>query len=172
MQTGPRTHKVRGLFVFLARGFLESGQHLKEVHVSKDQSKQVREEVSNGAVDQCIAELAELVAERCGRPVTSSYVREEFQALVEEIRARAVAMDAPRQSTTRLKTVSGPAGEGAFEFRSDPPPAPEAHESRAVAASGTSRVVSLDDARRVFDALRSEESSGDGPREDLQRAIA
>jgi hypothetical protein len=142
--------------------------------VSKDQSKQVREDTSNGAVDQRIAELAELVAAGC-TTVTSRYVREEFEALVEEIRTRAGdgGVDptrAPRQSTTRLKAVPGPADASAFEFSSDPLPAPDAQEDAA--ASGVSRVVSLDDARRVLEAIRSEESSGGGPREDLQRAIA
>jgi hypothetical protein len=169
-QTGPRTQKVRGLSFFWP-GNVSSPSSIEEDHVSKDQSKQGREEASQCAVDQCIAELAELVAAGCSKPVASSYVREEFEALVDEIRARADEGErAPRQSTTRLKAVPGAAEAGSFEFKSDP--RPDADDGRAVETSARARVTSLDDARRVLDAIRSEESSGGGPREDLQRAIA
>ena len=59
---------------------------------------------------------------------------------------------------------------GNRQFKADP--RPDADESCSVKAPGMARVASLDDARRVLDAIRSEESSGEGPREDLQRAIA
>lgn len=139
--------------------------------MSKEHSKMDREDAAGAAVDQRIAELAELVAAGCRTPVPPSYVREEFEALVDEIRARASegTVRAPQRSSTRLKHA--PEGKhpaaGSFEFRSDPLPAREGQ-----AEGGRPRVVSLDDARRVLDALRSEESSGGGPREDLQRAIA
>lgn len=145
---------------------------MKEDHVSKEQSKKDREDATGAAVGQRIAELAELVAAGCRTPVPPSYVREEFEALVDEIRARASegAVRAPQRSSTRLKHApegTSPAA-GSFEFRSDPLPAREGQAQ----GGGRPRVVSLDDARRVLDALRSEESSGGGPREDLQRAIA
>ncbi|XXY49614.1 hypothetical protein WME91_00465 [Sorangium sp. So ce269] len=139
--------------------------------MSKEHSRKNREDASSEAVDQRIAELAELVAAGCGVPVASSAVREEFEALVHEIRARVSegVVRAPERSSTHLKGAR-PGGDGAeasFEFHSDPPSAragsdPQAH----------SRVVSLDDARRVLEAIRREETSGGGPREDLQRAIA
>jgi hypothetical protein len=142
---------------------------VKEDHVSKEHSKSDREDPAGAAVGQRIAELAELVAAGCRTPIPSSYVREEFEALVDEIRARASegTVRAPQRSSTRLKHAPegrSPAA-GSFEFRSDPLPAREAE-------GGRPRVVSLDDARGVLDALRREESSGGGPREDLQRAIA
>ncbi|WP_437728789.1 hypothetical protein [Sorangium sp. So ce861] len=139
--------------------------------MSKEHSRKNREDASSEAVGQRIAELAELVAAGCGMPVASSAVREEFEALVDEIRARASggAVRAPQRSSTHLKGARpGGAAEASFEFHSDPPSA----RPGATSAAGSSRVVSLDDARRVLDALRREESSGGGPREDLQRAIA
>ncbi|WP_437737932.1 hypothetical protein [Sorangium sp. So ce1335] len=139
--------------------------------MSKEHSRKNREDASSEAVDQRIAELAELVAAGCGAPVASSAVREEFEALVHEIRARASggAVRAPQRSSTHLKGAhpGSAAAEASFEFHSDPP---SAHAGADLQAS--SRVVSLDDARRVLEAIRREESSGDGPREDLQRAIA
>jgi hypothetical protein len=146
--------------------------------VSKEHSRKNREDASIEAVGQRIAELAELVAAGCGVPVASSAVREEFEALVDEIRARASggAVRAPQRSSTHLKGARphGDAAEASFEFHADPPSARSDVDQRAKPASapGSSRVVSLDDARRVLDALRREESSGGGPREDLQRAIA
>ncbi|AGP37010.1 hypothetical protein [Sorangium cellulosum] len=139
--------------------------------MSKEHSRKNREDASSEAVGQRIAELAELVAAGCGTPVASSAVREEFEALVDEIRARASrgAVRAPQRSSTHLKGARpGGAADASFEFHSDPPSA----RPGAAPAAGSSRVVSLDDARRVLDALRREESSGGGPREDLQRAIA
>ncbi|WP_437563842.1 hypothetical protein [Sorangium sp. So ce542] len=139
--------------------------------MSKEHSRKNREDASSEAVGQRIAELAELVAAGCGMPVASSAVREEFEALVDEIRARASggAVRAAQRSSTHLKGARpGGAAEASFEFHSDPPSA----RPGAAPAAGSSRVVSLDDARRVLDALRREESSGGGPREDLQRAIA
>ncbi|WP_437948175.1 hypothetical protein WME98_47115 [Sorangium sp. So ce296] len=139
--------------------------------MSKEHSRKNREDASSEAVGQRIAELAELVAAGCGMPVASSAVREEFEALVDEIRARASrgAVRAPQRSSTHLKGARpGGAAEASFEFHSDPPSA----RPGAAPAAGSSRVVSLDDARRVLDAIRREESSGGGPREDLQRAIA
>ncbi|WP_437910237.1 hypothetical protein WME95_21020 [Sorangium sp. So ce327] len=146
--------------------------------MSKEHSRKNREDASIEAVGQRIAELAELVAAGCGVPVASSAVREEFEALVDEIRARASggAVRAPQRSSTHLKGARphGDAAEASFEFHADPPSARSDVDQRAKPASapGSSRVVSLDDARRVLDALRREESSGGGPREDLQRAIA
>ncbi|WP_437330430.1 hypothetical protein [Sorangium sp. So ce381] len=146
--------------------------------MSKEHSRKNREDASIEAVDQRIAELAELVAAGCGGPVASSAVREEFEALVDEIRARASggAVRAPQRSSTHLKGARphGDAAEASFEFHADPPSARSNVDQRAKPASApsSSRVVSLDDARRVLDALRREESSGGGPREDLQRAIA
>ncbi|WP_437873108.1 hypothetical protein [Sorangium sp. So ce363] len=150
--------------------------------MSKEHSRKNREDASIEAVGQRIAELAELVAAGCGVPVASSAVREEFEALVDEIRARASggAVRAPQRSSTHLKGARphGDAAEASFEFHADPPSARSNVDQRAdlrakpASAPGSSRVVSLDDARRVLDALRREESSGDGPREDLQRAIA
>ncbi|KYF59092.1 hypothetical protein [Sorangium sp. So ce854] len=140
--------------------------------MSKEQhSRKNREDASSEAVDQRIAELAELVAAGCGAPVASSAVREEFEALVHEIRARVSggAVRAPQRSSTHLKGTrpGDAAAEASFEFHTDPPSARAGSGQQAA-----SRVVSLDDARRVLEALRREESSGDGPREDLQRAIA
>ncbi|WP_437803334.1 hypothetical protein [Sorangium sp. So ce693] len=146
--------------------------------MSKEHSRKNREDASIEAVDQRIAELAELVAAGCGGPVASSAVREEFEALVDEIRARASggAVRAPQRSSTHLKGARphGDAAEASFEFHADPPSARSSVDQRAKPASApsSSRVVSLDDARRVLDAIRREESSGGGPREDLQRAIA
>ncbi|WP_437683077.1 hypothetical protein [Sorangium sp. So ce131] len=142
--------------------------------MSKDHSRKNREDASTEAVGQRIAELAELVAAGCGMPVASSAVREEFEALVDEIRARASEGEirAPQRSSTHLKGAR-PGDEHAaasFEFHEGPPSAHVGPERGA--AAGSSRVVSLDDARRVLDAIRREESSGGGPREDLQRAIA
>ncbi|AUX43066.1 hypothetical protein SOCE26_045060 [Sorangium cellulosum] len=148
--------------------------------MSKDHSRKNREDASTEAVGQRIAELAELVAAGCGMPVASSAVREEFEALVDEIRARASEGEirAPQRSSTHLKGTR-PGDEHAaasFEFHEGPPSAHVGRVGRGGpekgAAPGSSRVVSLDDARRVLDAIRREESSGDGPREDLQRAIA
>ncbi|WP_433936949.1 hypothetical protein AB3662_20040 [Sorangium cellulosum] len=144
--------------------------------MSKEQhSRKNREDASSEAVDQRIAELAELVAAGCGVPVASSAVREEFEALVHEIRARASGggVRAPQRSSTHLKGArpGGAAAEASFEFHSDPPSA-RAGSNPQASAPAFSRVVSLDDARRVLEAIRREETSGDGPREDLQRAIA
>ncbi|XYI03255.1 hypothetical protein ACMHYB_27235 [Sorangium sp. So ce1128] len=137
--------------------------------MSKEHSRKNREDASSEAVDQRIAELAELVAAGCGAPVASSAVREEFEALVHEIRARVSGgvVRAPERSSTHLKGArpGGDAAEASFEFHSDPPSARAGSDLQA-------RVVSLDDARRVLEAIRREESSGGGPREDLQRAIA
>ncbi|WP_437538432.1 hypothetical protein WME79_20955 [Sorangium sp. So ce726] len=146
--------------------------------MSKEHSRKNREDASVEAVGQRIAELAELVAAGCGGPVASSAVREEFEALVDEIRARASggAVRAPQRSSTHLKGARphGDAAEASFEFHADPPSTRSNADQRAKPASApsSSRVVSLDDARRVLDAIRREESSGGGPREDLQRAIA
>jgi hypothetical protein len=146
--------------------------------VSKEHSRKNREDASTEAVGQRIAELAELVAAGCGVPVASSDVREEFEALVDEIRARVGggAVRAPQRSSTRLMGARslGDAAEASFEFHADPPSARASADQRGEQASAPSpsRVVSLDDARRVLDAIRREESSGGGPREDLQRAIA
>jgi hypothetical protein len=144
--------------------------------VSKNQSRKQSEDASTTeAVGQRIAELAELVAAGCGSPVASSAVREEFEALVDDIRARASggAIRAPQRSSTHLKGAR-PGEEPAaasFEFHADPPAA-RAGSSLEPDGASSSRVVSLDDARRVLEAIRREESSGGGPREDLQRAIA
>lgn len=146
--------------------------------MSKEHSRKNREDASIEAVGQRIAELAELVAAGCGGPVASSAVREEFEALVDEIRARANggAVRAPQRSSTHLKGAHphGGAAEASFEFHADPPSARSNVDQRGeqAGALSASRVVSLDDARRVLDAIRREESSGGGPREDLQRAIA
>ncbi|WP_437593964.1 hypothetical protein [Sorangium sp. So ce1000] len=150
--------------------------------MSKEHSRKNREDASTEAVGQRIAELAELVAAGCGMPVASSAVREEFEALVDEIRARASGGvgRAPQRSSTHLRGAGphGGAPEASFEFHADPPSARSSANQRAdqrgkqAGAPSTSRVVSLDDARRVLDAIRREESSGGGPREDLQRAIA
>lgn len=141
--------------------------------MSKEHSRKNREDASSEAVGQRIAELAELVAAGCGMPVAPSAVREEFEALVDEIRARAGgAARAPQRSSTHLKGARPDgAAEASFEFHSDPPSARSGSDLHA-GAPGFSRVVSLDDARRVLDAIRREETTGDGPREDLQRAIA
>lgn len=143
--------------------------------MNKNQSRKQSEDASTEAVGQRIAELAELVAAGCGSPVASSAVREEFEALVDEIRARASrgAIRAPERSSTHLKgTRRGdePAA-ASFEFHADPPSA-RAGSGWEPDGASSSRVVSLDDARRVLEAIRREESSGGGPREDLQRAIA
>lgn len=139
--------------------------------MSKEHSRKNREDASSEAVDQRIAELAELVAAGCGVPVASSAVREEFEALVHEIRARVSegVVRAPERSSTHLKGArpGGGVAEASFEFHSDPPSVRAGSDPQAHA-----RVVSLDDARRVLEAIRREESSGGGPREDLQRAIA
>jgi hypothetical protein len=140
--------------------------------VSRHRSKQDRDSDSSGAVDQRIAELAELVAAGCKTPVPPSYVREEFEALVDEIRARAedASPHFVRPSRVRLKGVPEH-GADAFEFKSDPR-AEDARAEQEVDPAGWSGVASLDEARQVLDAIRSEETSGSGPREDLQRAIA
>ncbi|WP_437603524.1 hypothetical protein [Sorangium sp. So ce590] len=142
--------------------------------MSKEHSRKNREDASSEAVGQRIAELAELVAAGCGMPVASGAVREELEALVDGIRARAGggAARAPQRSSTHLKGARPDgAAEASFEFHSDPPSTRSGSDLHA-GAPGFSRVVSLDDARRVLEAIRREETSGDGPREDLQRAIA
>lgn len=138
-------------------------------------------EGADGPVHRRIAELAAIVASDCDPPLETSYVRELLQALVNSIRGRAAegwtptprtsapppSPEAPRASETRPRTGLTPD----LEFEpSCPEAAPGSAQGRRLGAE-VARAVACDDAQSVLQELRNERARGEGPHEDLQRAL-
>jgi len=126
-------------------------------------------EGADGPVRRRVAELAAIVASDCDPPLETSYVRELLQALVNSIRGRAAEgwSPAPAASETRARCGITPD----LEFG---PSCPEAATESAPGRRPDAKAscgVAFDDAQRVLQEIRNERERGEGPHEDLQRAL-